>query len=699
MSQFAHLRVHSTYSLSEGASKIAALVSRAKEAGIPAVALTDRNNLFGAMVFSKEASYAGVQPIVGCQVYMEWAEGKRGNVLLLARDGEGYANLCALLRSASDPRPGKDGKPVTPECPVLDPETLRERSAGLFLLTGGGADGLLPTLAARPGDAAAQTYQWLLSVFGDRLYVEICRSGPPDADQRAVEDALVALATGAAGPVACDDGQERSEAPLVATSDVWYATPDRHDAWVLLGHVVNKTTVTMNGDAISGAGAPRHFLRTAAEMRDLFVDLPEAFDNAANLARRCAFMVKGRAPILPAFPCEAGRTEEEELRAQGRSGLEARLLKAGLSGEAAADHWARLEFELDMIAKMGFPGYFLIVSDFIKWAKAHGIPVGPGRGSGAGSIVAWALTITDLDPLEFGLLFERFLNPERVSMPDFDIDFCQDRREEVRDYVRAKYGADRTALISTFGYIKSKTALTDMQRTLVHDQYGIVGFGEIKQLTKAIPKKPDSADPMDLAQALEDAPEFRGMVSESPKLKNLFDQARKIEGLIRTSGSHAAGVVIADRPLDELVPVTYDEKADMQVAGFDMKGVEAAGLVKFDFLGLTTLSVLQMALGYVRDFRGVDIDIAAIPRDDAEVFRRLSDGQTTGVFQFEGGGMRKVMRQIRPNRFEDLIAIVALFRPGPMAFIDNYARRKAGDEEIVYPPNTRQASRERANRW
>ena len=682
---FAHLRVHSTFSLSEGASKVDALVARARATGIPALALTDRNNLFGAMVFSKEASSKGVQPLVGCQLSIEWADGKRGNVLLLAQDAAGYGNLCAILGSVSAPRPGKDGKPSVPLHPVIDPDTLRDRAAGLLLLTGGGTDGLLPQLVAKADGTAEETFGWLLSVFGDRLYVEICRNGPPTAEGAATEDALIALACGSAGDVACWDGIRRSEAPLVATSDIWYATPDRHEAWVLLGAVVNKTTVTMDGDTIVGAGQACHHMRTAAEMRDLFDDLPEAYANAANVAARCSFLVKGRKPILPPFACGAGRTEVDELRAQAKAGLEARLAKAGISGPEASRHWDRLTYELGVIETMGFPGYFLIVSDFIKWAKSQDIPVGPGRGSGAGSIVAWALTITDLDPLEFNLLFERFLNPERVSMPDFDIDFCQDRREEVRDYVKRKYGADKVALIATFGYIKSKTALTDMQRILVHQQHGTVGFNEVKELTKSIPKKEDSPDPMGLEEAYLKAADFRGRVDKSEKLLVLYNQARRVEGLIRTSGAHAAGVVIGDRPLDELVPVTYDPVAAMPVAGYDMKGVEAAGLVKFDFLGLTTLSVLHLALRYVREFRGEDLDLSVIPRDDAEVFQRLSDGQCTGVFQFEGEGMRKVMRQIRPTRFEDLIAIVALFRPGPMAYIDTYAARKQGHEEFEYP--------------
>ena len=688
MSEFAHLRVHSTFSLSEGASKVDALVKRARQVGVPAMSLTDRDNLFGAMEFSKEATYAGIQPLVGCQLYIEYAPGKRGNVVLLAQDDEGYANLCALLRSVSEPVEGPGGRIVAPEHMTLHPEELQARSAGLILLTGGGTDGLLPLMAGLPQtdgmDQAGEMYRWLLSVFGDRLYVEICRNGAPAQEQADTEDKLIALAMGGTDPVDCADGIQRSQAPLVATSDVWYASEDRHDAWRLLSAVVNKSSIAMDGDQIMGDDGVRYHLRPADEMEELFDDLPEAFANAANVARRCAFSVQGRKPILPAFPCEGGRTESEELREQAREGLEARLEKAGIGEDRAGPYRERLDYELRVIENMGFPGYFLIVSDFIKWAKAHDIPVGPGRGSGAGSIVAWGLTITDLDPLEFNLLFERFLNPDRISMPDFDIDFCQDRRGEVRDYVKDKYGADRVALIATFGFIKSKTALTDLQRILVHEQLGTVSFSEVKELTKSIPSKEEGAEPMELTEAYEKDQGFRDRIDGSDKLRVLFEQGLKIEGLIRSSGAHAAGVIIGDRPLDELVPITFDADAGMPVAGFNMKGVEAAGLVKFDFLGLTTLSVMRLAQDYIREFRGIDLDLATIPRDDPEVYARLAEGHCTGVFQFEGGGMRKVMRKIMPTRFEDLIAIVALFRPGPMAYIDDYASRKNG-MEFEYP--------------
>ncbi len=683
MVDFAHLRTHSTYSLSEGASSLEALVKRARDAGMPAFALTDRENLFGAMTFSKEASSKGIQPIVGCQFYIDYAPGKRGNILLLAQNATGYGNLCYLLRSVSEAKT----EDVTTSAPSqsLDPDTLREHSDGIILLTGGGTDGLLPQLAVLEDGMVSETYQWLLSVFGDRLYIEICRNDNPTDDEARIEDVLIDLAHGGAGAVQCDDGEIRSEAPLVATTDIWYATPDRHDAWNLLSAVVGKSSVTMDGDSITSGSRVLHHMRTPEEMAELFRDLPEAFDNAAHIAQRCSFMVKGRAPILPPFPCEPGRTEAQELAGQAREGLRKRLEKAKILGDDQDAYWKRIDYELGVIERMGFPGYFLIVSDFIKWAKANEIPVGPGRGSGAGSVVAWALTITDLNPLSFNLLFERFLNPDRISMPDFDIDFCQDRREEVRDYVYKRYGSDKVALISTFGYIKSKTALKDVQRILVHDQLGAVSFSEVNDLTRSIPKKEEGADPMGLDEAYRKDPNFKTQIDGSPKLRMLFDQAKKIEGLIRTSGSHAAGVVIGDRPLEDLVPISYDAKAGIAVAGFDMKGVEAAGLVKFDFLGLTTLSVMKLTTNYIKEARGIDLDLELIPLQDTAVYEKLALGDCTGVFQFESEGMRDVMRKIKPTCFEDLIAIVALYRPGPMDYIPDFAARKAGRQEFAYP--------------
>lgn len=683
MSEFVHLRVHSDYSLSEGASKVADLVSAAKKDGIPAVALTDKNNLFGALAFSKKASGSGVQPIIGIQLYLEYDEGKYGSFTLLAQNEKGYKNLCGALRYAFEPREVEKGIFVAPKFPNITPDDLTAFSEGLIILTGGGKDGLLPKLVSQNKENATQLVQWLLSVFGDRMYIEVCRNEVPTDEQAVLENAVIDFAYGAAGAVECMDGVERAQIPMVGTTDVWYAEESRHNSWEILKAVSNKAQITIDGNDIVGADKVRYHLRSSGEMKAIFKDLPEAYENAANIARRCHFLVEGRKPILPPFACEGGRTEDEELRHQAEIGLKARLDKQGTPEEDRKQYFERLDYELGVIQNMGFPGYFLIVSDFIKWSKSQDIPVGPGRGSGAGSVVAWSLTITDLDPLEFGLLFERFLNPERVSMPDFDIDFCQDRRDDVIQYVQRKYGKEMVSMIATFGEIKSKTALKDAGRVITHNQLGTYGFGELNSLSKAIPDNP--ADPKTLKVSYEEAAEFRELIDGSQKMRVLFDYARSIEGLYRNSGQHAAGVLIGDRPLDHLVPVTWDEETQVPVCGFNMKDAEAAGMVKFDFLGLTTLSIIKECERNIRKTRGIDLDISDIPRDDKEVYERFASGLTTGVFQFEGGGMRKVLKSVRPTRLEDLIAVNALYRPGPMDYIPLYAERKNGQTDTKYP--------------
>lgn len=676
---FTHLRVHSTYSTSEGVSTLDDMINRAVELGLPAMALTDKNNMFGAMSFSKMAASKGVQPLVGCQFYFPIPQKKKGNILLIAKNEIGYQNLCKIVNEVSVPTEnGTDEK-------LLRSSLLESNSDGLIMLTGGGKDGFLPELAKESPDKAKEVAQWFLHLFGDRVYIEICRNHAPTLDEAKIEDTLMDMAYGGIGKIACKDGIVRNQIPLVATSDIWYATPNRHKAYVIIDAVNNKKIVSTKQGILTKEGVPEFALSSDESMRELFSDIPEAYENAVNIAKRSAFMVQGRRPMLPQFPVETGLTEAEELRRQAHEGLKERFDANNILGEDAKTRINRLEYELDVIEKMGFPGYFLIVSDFIKWAKSKDIPVGPGRGSGAGSIVAWSLKITDLDPVRYNLLFERFLNPDRVSMPDFDIDFCQDRRDEVREYVKNKYGADRVGLISTFTFSKSKTTLKDVARVIVDDEFGGVGFGEINALNKLIPTKEGSQEPVSLQQAYELSPAFAEAINSSPKMRTIFEASVDVAGVVRQSGSHAAGIVIGDQPLDKIIPVHFDAKANINVAGFDMKGVETAGLVKFDFLGLTTLSVLKLAQNYVKGTRNVDIDLLKIPMDDENVYKMLSLGFSAGVFQFESAGMRKVLKQIKPERFEDLIAIVALFRPGPMAYIANYAARKAGKEDIVYP--------------
>jgi len=416
---------------------------------------------------------------------------------------------------------------------------------------------------------------------------------------------------------------------------------------------------------------PEHWFKPAAAMRELFADLPEACDNTIAIAKRCAVMAETRKPLLPVCPkVMPGSTEEETVRAMAREGLAQRMEAKGADEATRARYAERLEYELDVIAKMGFPGYFLIVADFIQWAKAHDIPVGPGRGSGAGSVVAWALTITDIDPLPFGLLFERFLNPERVSMPDFDIDFCQDRRDEVISYVRREYGADRVAQIITFGKLQARAAVRDVGRVLG------LPFGQVNKVAELIPNNP--AKPVTLTQAIEGEPRLQEMRDSDESVRRLLEIAQQIEGLYRHASTHAAGVVIGDRKLIDLVPLYRDPKAGTLVTQFNMKYVEQAGLVKFDFLGLTTLTILQRAVQFLKGL-GVTVDLSRVPLDDKRSYEMLARGDTGGVFQFESAGMRDVLRQMRPDRFEDLIAAVALYRPGPMANIPDYCKRKHGE--------------------
>jgi DNA polymerase-3 subunit alpha len=472
----------------------------------------------------------------------------------------------------------------------------------------------------------------------------------------------------------------RHDLPLVATNDVHFLEAEEFEAHDTLICIADGAQV---GQESRRHLTPEHRLKSAEEMAALFADLPEAIDNTLVIARRCAFMVPSRAPILPAFPTTAGRTEVEELRAQAEAGLERRLaahvLSAGLASEEreerARPYRERLAYELQVIGDMKYPGYFLIVADFIKWAKGQGIPVGPGRGSGAGSVVAWALEITDLDPLRFGLLFERFLNPERVSMPDFDIDFCQDRRDDVIRYVRDKYGADKVAAIITFGKLQARAVLRDVGRA-----QGLP-FGLVDRVAKLVPFNP--ANPPTLEQAMTLEPALAQAAREDEQVERMIDIAKCLEGLPRHASTHAAGIVIGDRPLSELIPLYRDPRSAMPVTQFNMKDVEKAGLVKFDFLGLTTLTLLRQAESLVNQ-RGGQLDLACLPLDDRATFDLLGRGETAGVFQLESSGMRDALRKLKPDSFEDIIAMNALYRPGPMDNIPRYINCKHGIEQPEY---------------
>jgi len=625
------------------------IAERAAKLGFPAVALTDRNGLYGAMAFSEACFAKGVQPIIGSMLAVARPPEIGGEaaidwLALLAKDDQGYANLCKLVSSAHLDRPIE-------QQPHVEFATLEGLSEGLIVLTAG-AEGALTRLIADGQQLKAEAYlDRLEALFRDRLYVELSRIN--NAVEEAAENRLIDLAYA-------------RDLPLVATNPAAYPDPSFHAAHDAMLCIANSVYVESADRPSSSADA---WLKDGSAMAELFADLPEALANTAVIARRCAVAAPKRKPILPRL----GDDEDDQLRRDAHDGLEARL--KGRSAEERQRYLERLEYELEIITGMGFAGYFLIVADFIKWAKANDIPVGPGRGSGAGSVVAWALTITDLDPIALNLLFERFLNPERVSMPDFDIDFCETHRDEVISYVQGKYGRDKVAQIITFGRLKARAVLKDTGRVLQ------MSYGHVDRLAKLIPNHP--TDPWTLERSLNGVPEVAAEYRD-PDVKRLFDLAMRLEGLPRHASTHAAGVVIGDRPLDELVPLYRDPRSDMPVTQFDMKYVEAAGLVKFDFLGLKTLSVLKEGQRLLRE-QGVEVDFGALPWDDPAVYDLLQRGDAVGVFQLESEGMRRTLSAVRPTSFGDIIALVALYRPGPMDNIPLFGDRKNGRVPIEYP--------------
>ena len=626
------------------------IADRAAKLGFPAVALTDRNGLYGAMAFSEACFGKGVQPIVGTMLAVArppeiGGEGGTDWIALLAKDDQGYANLCKLVSSAHLDRP------VDQE-PHVEFAKLEGLSDGLIALTAGG-EGALARLIADGQQLRAEAYlDRLQALFSDRLYIELSRRH--DTVEDAAESQLIDLAFA-------------RNLPIVATNPAAYADPSFHAAHDAMLCIANSAYVESADRVSSPADA---WLKDGAAMAELFADLPEALANSAVIAMRCAVAAPNRKPILPRL----GEDEDEQLCRDARAGLEARF--TGRSAEELQRYVERLDYELEIITSMGFAGYFLIVADFIKWAKSNDIPVGPGRGSGAGSVVAWALTITDLDPIALNLLFERFLNPERVSMPDFDIDFCETHRDKVIAYVQRKYGRDKVAQIITFGRLKARAVLKDTGRVLQ------MSYGQVDRLAKLIPNNP--ADPWTLERSLNGVSELAAEYKGDRDVRRLFDLAMKLEGLPRHASTHAAGVVIGDRQLDELVPLYRDPRSDMPVTQFDMKYVEAAGLVKFDFLGLKTLSVLKEGQRLLAE-QGVEVDFGVLPWDDPAVYELLQRGDAVGIFQLESEGMRRTLSAVRPTSFGDIIALVALYRPGPMDNIPLFGDRKNGRVVIEYP--------------
>ena len=676
--RFIHLRVHTEYSLLEGAVRLKKLPGMAADMAMPAIAVTDTNNMFCALEFSEAAAKAGVQPIIGCQVDLCFDPAQPGEkprdpapLVLLAQSEAGYE---ALMRLNSCLYVDKGG-----QLPQVTLEELEANSSDVICLTGGPEGPVGRLLQAGQNPKAQALMERLSGIFGDRLYIELQRhpgeGGQPEAE-RLTERGLVEMAY-AMG------------LPLVATNDAYFPKPDMyeaHDALICIaeGAYVDQQEPRRRLTA-------QHYLKTPEEMAALFADLPEALENTVEIARRCAFKAYKRDPILPKFADD----EVAELRRQSNEGLQARLavIPHAVSPE---EYQERLDFELGIIEGMGFPGYFLIVADFIAWTKAQGIPVGPGRGSGAGSLVAYALTITDLDPLRYGLLFERFLNPERVSMPDFDIDFCMDRREEVIRYVQEKYGRDKVGQIITFGALLSKAAVRDVGRVLQ------MPYGQVDRLSKMIPV--EGVKPVSIEKALADEPRLREEAKAEEVVDRLLTYGQQVEGLLRNASTHAAGLVIGDRPLDALVPLYQDPRSDMPATQFNMKWVEQAGLVKFDFLGLKTLTVIENAVNLIKS-AGRDIHVAAngtelyepangtvneinaIPLDDEASYKLYASGKTVAVFQVESSGMIDALKRMKPTCIEDIVALVALYRPGPMENIPKYCEVKNGlsERENLHP--------------
>ena len=676
--RFIHLRTHSEYSLLEGALRLKKLPDMCVKAGMPAMALTDTNNMFAALEFSIGMSGAGVQPIIGCQVDLEYVSAAPGEkvrppapVVLLAQSERGYEHLMKLNSCLYLDKGGA--------IPQVTMAELAAHSEDVICLTGGpmGPVGLLLQNGQRP--AAEVLMGALKEAFGDRLYVELQRHPGEDGAleaERLSERGFVEMAYA-------------MDIPLVATNDVYFPASKMYEAHDALICIADGAYV----DQQEGRRrlTPQHYFKTQAEMVTLFADLPEAIENTVEIAKRCAFQAYRRDPILPKFADD----EVAELRRQAEAGLKARLAIIPHAAEVA-EYEARLEFELGIIEGMGFPGYFLIVADFIHWAKDQGIPVGPGRGSGAGSLVAYALLITDLDPLRYSLLFERFLNPERVSMPDFDIDFCMDRREEVIQYVQQKYGRDKVGQIITFGGLLSKAAVRDIGRVLQ------MPYGQVDRLSKMIPV--EGVKPVSIEKALADEPRLREEARSEEIVARLLDYGQQVEGLLRNASTHAAGVVIGDRPLDELVPLYQDPRSDMPATQFNMKWVEQAGLVKFDFLGLKTLTVIQNAVDQIKASgrhlhlsadgtelfeppEGLMDDISTIPLDDEASYKLYAAAKTVAVFQVESSGMMDALKRMKPNCIEDIVALVALYRPGPMENIPTYCEVKNGlkERESVHP--------------
>jgi DNA polymerase-3 subunit alpha len=664
--EFVHLRLHSEYSITDGLTRIDEVIAQAAADGQPALAITDLANLFGMVKFYTGARGKGVKPIIGCDVWIgdEDAADKQespARLLLLVKNRAGYLRLCELL-SAAYLAPRRHGR-----AEITRSQLAQGDNSGLLALSGGPLGDIGQLLMAGKLDQADVRAQAWAQLFPGAYYIEVQR--PSGRDGAAASEVLVAASVDLAARLAL---------PLVATHPVQFLSRDdykAHEARVCIadGYVLGDTRRPKRYSA-------EQYFRTRAEMAELFADLPEALQNSVEIARRCNLSVELGKSRLPDFPTPAGEPLEAFLASESHAGLVRRmeLLYPDVAEreKQRPTYVERLDFEIATIIKMGFPGYFLIVADFIRWAKNNGVPVGPGRGSGAGSLVAYSLDITDLDPLRYDLLFERFLNPERVSMPDFDIDFCQEGRDRVIDYVKQKYGAHAVSQIVTFGTMAAKAVIRDVGRVLD------LGYNFVDQFAKLIPNELG----ITLKDALDKEPLIRQRIDGEEEVAELWALALKLEGLTRNVGMHAGGVLIAPGKLTDFCPLYAAAGADSVVSQFDKDDVEKAGLVKFDFLGLRTLTILDEAVRLAKEVEGIDIDLATLPLDDRETYDAVfKSANTTAVFQFESGGMKDTLVQAQPDRLEDLIALNALYRPGPMDFIPNFINRKHGREKVVYP--------------
>ena len=666
------LSIHTTYSLCNGAIKIPELIEAVKELGFPAIGISDSQNLFGALEFSSYCKKAGIQPILGCDLLVDFNIVEQKNpssndvekslcqTHLIAYNSEGYRNLMFLVSKSFLDRQSS----ITPH---VNFELLEKNSHGLICLSGA-SKGVIGKMLLNDQEKLAEKFcDDLLGIFKNNFYIEITRHGLKE--EEILEEKFLNLAV-------------KKNIPIVATNHVYFLKKEMYEAQDILSCIYDGA---LQSDKDRLKNSPSQYLKTQQEFLEVFSDLPEALENSINIARKCHTMAFERPPTLPKFSNEIDFDEKTELKKQSYEGLKIRLDRKFILEETQPDqcqiiekqYFERLDYELEIIIKMNFSGYFLIVSDFIKWAKNNEIPVGPGRGSGAGSVVAWSLQITDLDPIRFGLLFERFLNPERVSMPDFDVDFCQTRRDEVIEYVQRKYGKDYVAQIITFGKLQARAVLKDVGRVLN------MPYSQVDRICKLIPF--NAVEAVTLEKAITMDKDLQNAIKEDPQITKLVDISLKLEGLNRHASTHAAGLVIGDRPLHEICALYNDQGSSMPAVGYSMKYAESAGLVKFDFLGLKTLTTIFDTIKLVKQTRNQKIDLNNIRLDDKKTFEMLASGDSVGVFQIESLGMRSVLRQMRCDKIEDIIALISLYRPGPMDNIPTYIRRKHGEEKIEYP--------------